>query len=486
MVSVVKKRILRANCCSFQLVDYAFPLLNTYVLSMNIGICWFRKDLRLKDNPAWAKACTVGPVIAVFVLERTMVDSASELKRQLLYSHVSALQSELRDLGGDLLVVSGPAAETIPELVHRYRVTDLYFNDDPSPISFHRDETVIGSLDIQVSRSWGNLVHPPGSVVTNSGSVHKIFTPFYTKWLAKGTPLIVEAAQPVFADYESTNAFEVQPSQGMTPGSSGAHERLASFVTKISDYAYARDYPSIDGTSRLSADLHFGTIGPREILNAVNSGSMSAKPFVRQLAWRDWYAHLMVTDPKITTSPAKDIYEGIAWRDDPTSLKAWETGMTGYPIVDAGMRELNATGFMHNRVRMVAGSFLVKHLLIDWRAGERYFRHALLDGDRSQNVGNWQWVAGTGFDAAPYFRIFNPIRQSEKFDREGLYIRKWVPELSSLNDKEIHAPWTINPALLRSKGVELGLTYPHPIVDHTVARDRCLNAYKSARDRKPQ
>ena len=451
---------------------------------MGIAMCWFRKDLRLTNNPAWAKACDEGHVLPVFVIEPSMVNAASIRKRELFYSHLLALQEQIGALGGNLVIVDGPAQKTLPKLVHEHGVDSLHFNDDSSPTSRVRDEQTISLVDVRTVRYWGNLVHAPGSILTNSGSVHKVFTPFYRKWAALEIPSYSDPEKIVFADVggRPNAAFNTNPSSAIPRGSLGANQRLSDFLQKLADYKVGRDFPSVDATSLLSSDLHFGTISPRTILEFLDHSSESGEAFIRQLAWRDWYAHLLFASPEITYSPANPIYSAIAWRDNNDDFTAWKEGRTGYPIVDAGMRELHETGFMHNRVRMITGSFLVKHLLIDWRLGEQYFRHLLLDGDLSQNVGNWQWVAGTGFDAAPYFRIFNPVRQSLKFDKDGEYIREWVPELSGLNNKEIHAPWTVDKVSLDKGGVYLGENYPFPLVDHAIARERCLATYKAARD----
>jgi deoxyribodipyrimidine photo-lyase len=269
-------------------------------------------------------------------------------------------------------------------------------------------------------------------------------------------------------------------------GTREAHRRLSVFLLHLDRYPDDRDVPSLDATSGLSIDLHLGTLSAREVIEVAGRGTPGADAFVRQLAWRDWFAHLLVEAPSLVDRPLRASDEHIAWRSGAAAdadFEAWCAGRTGYPLVDAGMRQLRTTGTMHNRVRMVAASFLVKDLLIDWRRGERWFRRWLADGDVAQNVGNWQWVAGTGPDAAPYFRVLNPVTQSRRFDPHGSYIRRWVPELAPLDDRAIHAPWDAAPLDLAARGIVVGDTYPAPLVDHAVARARALEAYRSARSR---
>ena len=250
----------------------------------------------------------------------------------------------------------------------------------------------------------------------------------------------------------------------------------------VNAYDEDRDLPSFDATSHLSADLRFGTISPRHVARAVDASTPGRQAFVRQLAWRDWYAHLFAERPDLVDRTQQPQYDNIAWRSDPADVLAWKRGQTGYPIVDAAMRELAATGWMHNRLRLITASFLVKDLLTDWRIGERHFRHLLTDGDVPQNAGNWQWVAGTGPDAAPYFRVLNPLTQAHRFDPNGDYVRRLIPELAALPGPSIHAPSELGPLELASANVILGESYPYPIVDHRAARERAIAAYAIAKD----
>ncbi len=270
------------------------------------------------------------------------------------------------------------------------------------------------------------------------------------------------------------------PSPGLEPGEAAASARLFRFVEGLKRYPEDRDRPDRDATSRLSADLKVGTLDARRVREVIGEETRAGEAFVRQLAWRDFYAGLLADDPEAVRRAWNPRYRAVQWRDDPEEFEAWASGATGYPIVDAGMRELLATGFMHNRVRMVVASFLVKDLQLDWRLGERHFRRHLVDMDLASNVGNWQWVAGTGADAAPYFRVFNPVAQGMRYDPDGRYVRRWVPELAGLPSRWIHRPWEMPPLELAAAGVTLGIEYPAPIVDHAEARVEAIARYKRA------
>ncbi|MEZ5238028.1 MAG: deoxyribodipyrimidine photo-lyase [Microthrixaceae bacterium] len=336
---------------------------------------------------------------------------------------------------------------------------------------------------------------PPGSVTAKTtGEVHRVFTPFHRQWRATAmdpwpepgdAELVEPPSEPRLAALLGSGGRDEAadpPGALEEPGERGAHERLASWLESVDDYPETHDLPALlDGTSRLSADLRFGTLSPRHVLQAVGEGSAGREAFCRQLAWRDWYAHLFFTEPSLAHRAMDPDMDRVAWRDDPDALEAWKQGLTGYPFVDAGMRQLAATGWMHNRVRMVTASFLVKDLLLDWREGEAHFRRELVDYELTQNVGNWQWVAGTGPDAAPYFRVFNPVTQSRRFDPDGEYILRWVPELADLPREAVHAPWELGPLELASAGVTLGEDYPEPLVEHSGARERAIAAYEAAR-----
>ncbi|MEZ5341460.1 MAG: deoxyribodipyrimidine photo-lyase [Acidimicrobiales bacterium] len=445
------------------------------------GIVWFRRDLRLDDNPAWAAATAeCQNVVALFVLEPQLLHAASDVRRNQLLGHLAALNESLVGLGGMLVVRHGPAQTAVPRLVDEVGATALFVNVDATPFSMARDRAVARSINIPVRPYHGTVVHEPGKVLTKAGTLSQVFTPFYKTWsVTAQTPWPSPGpGRPI------THASDELPAPSgpvrQVPGQVAAWNRLDDWLGRVESYPTPLDLPSIDGTSDLSADLKFGTLSPRAIAETLDTTQPGHETFLRQIAWRDWWAHTLVRHPDLANTELKPNYQAIVWRNNNDDFERWCRGQTGFPIVDAGMRQLAATGWMHNRVRMITASFLVKDLLIDWRRGERFFRHWLVDADLAQNAGNWQWVAGTGPDAAPYFRIFNPTTQSKKFDPDGAYIKRWVPELASLPRSTVHEPSLAGPLELALHGVTLGDTYPWPIVDHAKARTRTLAAYRAA------
>jgi deoxyribodipyrimidine photo-lyase len=460
----------------------------------DLGIAWFRRDLRLDDNPAWAAATAEhGRVLPLYVVDPALLDRAGSRRASRLLGDVAALDDRLAEVGGRLCVRIGePAATVAAEAVARGAAA-VHANADVTPYATRRDTAAAAALEragVAWRTCWGTLVQPPGAVRTAAGGLSQVFTPFHRTWARTpwepwpepgGAHVLGDPGDPHPSAPGPYPLLDGQEGPAARPGEAGAVERLARAAERADRYDDERNRPDLVGTSELSADLRFGTLSPRTVAEVVGEGSAGRAALVRQLAWRDWYAHLLYATPSLVERPMKDTYATLQWRDDPEAFDAWAHGRTGYPMVDAGMRQLRATGWMHNRVRMLTASFLVKNLLIDWRRGERLFRHLLIDGDVPQNVGNWQWVAGTGPDASPYNRVFNPILQGHKFDPAGDYVRRWVPELAGLSGGAVHEPWAVGPLELAAAGVVLGDSYPAPIVDLGETRARALAAYAAAK-----
>jgi deoxyribodipyrimidine photo-lyase len=451
---------------------------------------WFRRDLRLADNPAWNDACgSASTVTALYVIDPVLFDRAGPFRRAALLGHLDALDRQLADLGGRSRVEVGRPHEVVPAVAAEIGAQSIHLNADGTPYATGRDrrtEQAIGASGPTWRPWWGTMVHPPNTVLTAKGTVSLVFTPFFRRWFdAPWDDWPAPARATIAADVGRGVPAGDRPAPDCPEvGETAAQQRLAAFCRRVDDYPGIHDDMSEDATSHLSIDLRWGALSPRTVVAEVGATTAGRVAFVRQLAWRDWFAHLLASHPQLRQTAMKPGTE-IAWRSDPVGLAAWQAGRTGYPVVDAGMAQLAATGWMHNRARMITASFLCKDLLIDWRLGERWFFDLLADGDVAQNVGNWQWAAGTGPDAAPYFRVFNPVTQSRRFDPDGRYIRRWVPELASVPTQWIHAPWEAPPLELAAAGVVLGADYPAPIVDHTDARGRALAAYEATRRAAP-
>lgn len=467
-------------------------------------ILWFRRDLRLADNPALNAAVATGrPILSLYILDEAGEGrSLGGAARWWLDKSLRALDVGLRERGGRLILRRGDSEAELRRLIVQTGADKVFMNRRFEPDAFARDADIAYALrdeGVECRGFNGALLCRPGSVVTGAGKPYKVFTPFLKALLA----MVADgdlAPQPRAAFMHEALASDDLDDWGLhplapdwstgfdwTPGEAGAALALSGFLENgLRDYASARDIPGRRGTSRLSPHLHWGEISPRRVVQvarqAVAEGRAppaQAEKFVAEIGWREFSAHLLHQFPYMTDRAFRPEFDAMPWRADPAGLAAWKAGRTGYPLVDAGMRELWTTGWMHNRVRMVVASFLVKHLLIDWREGEAWFWDTLVDADLASNVQNWQWVAGSGADAAPYFRIFNPIIQGQKFDPDARYVRRWVPELAALPDRWIHAPWTAPSAVLAEAGVRLGRTYPRPIVDHAEARERALGALKT-------
>ena len=466
------------------------------------AIVWFRRDLRLDDNPALDAAARSGaPVLPLFILDPDEMPGAASL--WWLHGSLASLAAALKKRGASLILRRGRPADILPRLIAETGATAIYWNRCYEPHAVARDKALKSALGESGVESFnGSLLAEPWQVKTGSGDPYKVFTPFWRALSQQAfdeplaAPSKIRAAAPVASDaLEDWKLLPVNPDwagglrETWRPGEQGAQDRLAAFVDRaMSAYRDARDLPDREGTSRLSPHLHWGEVSPRRIwqvahaaAEAQTGSAAAAEPFLREVGWRDFAFHLIFHWPSMVGENWKSEFDAFPWASDDAAFLAWTKGETGYPLVDAGMRELWQTGWMHNRVRMVAASFLIKHLMIDWRRGAEWFEDTLVDADLAVNRASWQWVAGSGADAAPYFRIFNPVLQGEKFDPAGDYVRRYVPELAALDARHIHRPWEAPPDVLAKAGVSLGKSYPKPIVDHGRARARALAAYEEIR-----
>lgn len=466
------------------------------------AIVWFRRDFRLADNPALSAAAALGqPLILLYIrdeaLEGRPIGAAS---RWWLDKTLKVFTAALEGYGQRLILRRGDSVEVLKRLIAETGAERVFLNRLPEPAAQARDDVLAMTLGVSVHVCEAATLVRPGSVLTGAGLPYKVFTPFYRALRARldlpdlhphPRRLLAPASWP---ESERLGDWGLHPrgpdwSKGFdvwTPGEPGAFAALDAFLDgPVNDYPTARDRPGRQGSSRLSPHLHWGEISPWRIIADAKGAShrgeareAAVEKLVTEVAWREFNHHLLAAFPALPSKSFDPKYARFPWRDDRGGLQAWRRGLTGYPMVDAGMRELWTTGFMHNRVRMVVASFLIKDLMIDWREGEAWFWDTLVDADLANNAANWQWMAGSGADAAPFFRVFNPASQGERFDAEGLYVRRWIPELAALPDRWLHAPWTAPDAVLAKAGVVLGRTYPRPIVDHGEARLRALAALK--------
>ena len=474
-------------------------------------LLWFNRDLRLEDNPALAAAIARGkPLIPVFVLddEDAGAWAPGAASRWWLHHSLMALATNLAKRGSRLILRAGPAVHEIERLVREVGAEAVVWNRRYEPWAITRSAKLKSRLSeagIEARSFNAGLLHEPQSLATQAGKPYAVFTPF---WNRLKTSLQVDApfaapkripapgAFPPSADLRSWGLlpripWDIEFQSTWTPGEAGAKEQIARFLNRAAvSYADVRDFPGAQSTSRLSPHLHFGEIGPRQVWRAATGYGMATtgdpmprgvEKFLSEIAWRDFAHHLLFHFPDLPNAPLRKNFEAFPWRSDSLGRTSWQQGRTGFPVVDAGMRELWRTGWMHNRVRMIAASFLIKNLLIHWRDGENWFWDTLVDADLANNSASWQWVAGCGADAAPYFRIFNPTTQGKTYDAKGDYVRKWVPELAKLPNERLHEPWKATPLELADAGIRLGIDYPYPVVDHATARSRALHAYQSIR-----
>jgi deoxyribodipyrimidine photo-lyase len=420
-----------------------------------LSIFWFRRDLRLEDNVGLFQTLQNSKtVLPIFIFDTNILDElpADDARLTFIHSTLDTINQRLLKHGRSLLVLKGNPIEVWHQLVKEYEVQSVYFNKDYEPYARERDGKVSDFLrdqNISVHSFKDQVIFEENEIVKPNGLPYSIYTPYKNKWLelfqlTDTRPLARPSFSPLF---EKEFAFPSLESLGFQKSSIQVHP----FSLNIENYATTRDVPSIDGTSYLSPHLRFGTVSPRQIIAQLKPNDAT---FLSELIWREFFMHILFHHPRVFQHNFKPAYDGIKWINNEDDFAKWCDGKTGYPMVDAGMRQLNQTGYMHNRVRMIAAGFLCKHLLIDWRWGEAYFAEKLLDYDLSANNGNWQWAAGTGCDAAPYFRIFNPLEQQKKFDSDFTYVKKWIPEFGTMK-------------------------YVAPIVEHTFARKRAIEVYKA-------
>ncbi|WP_186396058.1 deoxyribodipyrimidine photo-lyase [Stappia sp. TSB10GB4] len=482
-------------------------------VSLSPIVVWFREDLRLDDNPALAAAVQEGrPVIALYLLDSgpDAPRAPGGASRWWLNLSLKALAGNLARIGVPLVLRRGPALRAVRAVLAEAGAAHIVWNRRYEAPGIAIDTELKAALrgDGLLAESFnGALLAEPWEVLTGAGQPYRVFAPFYRAMTARGAPAQpkdVKAPssplpEPPVLQSEEIDALLPLPARpdwagGLrdtwTPGEAGAHRRLEAFLdSRLHRYAGERDIPGADATSLLSPHLRFGEISPRRIWFATGTRATAGEiadrhldKFRSELGWREFSYHLLFHFPAIGHASFQPRFEAFPWRDDPDGFLAWTRGRTGYPLVDAGMRELWHTGYMHNRVRMVAASFLIKHLMIDWRQGEAWFWDTLVDADPANNTASWQWVAGSGADAAPYFRIFNPTSQGETFDPDGAYVRRWVPELARLPASYIHKPHAAPREMLEHAGIRLGDTYPRPMVEHGAARQRALDAFQSIKN----
>jgi deoxyribodipyrimidine photo-lyase len=470
------------------------------------GLMWFRRDLRVTDNAGLyhaLKRCR--RLYCVFVFDTAILAVLPRQDRRVVFiwDSVRELNGALAKRGGGMIVRHGNAREIIPMLAHELKADAVFTNHDYEPQAVERDAAVAAKLR-HAGRAFhtakDQVIFERDEVLTGTGKSYSVFTPYKNNWLSKVNDFYLNAypvdtyaqalVMPKKADAPSLETMGFDPHYRMpvAAGASGADQLFTEFLERIDNYHATRDFPAVKGPSYLSVHLRFGTISIRTLARAAWQRAMGggnrdvhstrgAQTWLSELIWRDFYFQVLHHHPHVVDRAFKTEYDRIVWDNDKTQFAAWCEGKTGYPIVDAAMIQLNATGYMHNRLRMVVASFLTKDLGIDWRWGERYFAEKLNDFDLAANNGGWQWAASSGCDAQPYFRIFNPISQSQKFDSEGKFIKRYLPQLAKFHAEQVHTPWLVEPMLQRAAGCVIGVDYPRPVVAHDAARKRTLERY---------
>jgi deoxyribodipyrimidine photo-lyase len=470
---------------------------------LDTAIWWIRRDLRLSDNQALTEAISSSnSVIPVFVLDPKLINSSNSSPNRLefLFRGLEELDGDLRERGSKLVIRRGEPTEALSRLVRESGVEKIFAEEDFSPYARKRDMQVASQLSLKLI--GGSCVSQPESLLKMDGKPYKVFTPFMRAWKAHYKIKAYQLApSPEFIPTPAEVASDQLPEQGVSdinlvyePGERVANRRLQKFINSemggIYQYADTRNLLSVSGTAQISPYLRFGMLSARQCICAAQEamedssdeqGRKSSETWLNELIWREFYLAILYHFPYVLQHSFRDNLRALPWRNDPEEFSAWCDGRTGYPIVDAAMRQLTETGWMHNRGRMIVASFLVKDLVIDWRWGERFFMQQLVDGDPAANNGGWQWTAGTGTDAAPYFRVFNPILQSKKFDPEGSFIKRWIPELAAVPARFVHTPWEMDAKKQQQSGCIIGEDYPPPIVDHDFARERILEIYKNTK-----
>jgi deoxyribodipyrimidine photo-lyase len=481
---------------------------------MTVIVHWFRRDLRLADNTALAAASrdSDAAVVPLFVIDERLTDPGGRFtgpaRVRFLLESLQELDAALRERGSALVFRRGDPRQIVPQVAREARADAVYWNRDYSPYAVARDAALAETLRVagqHVQQFKDVVIRGPDEIFTQGGTPYTVYTPYSRQWHQRleehGIHLedmptfgLTADTLPASEPLPSLDDLGLHTTQQAIPGGEQHGQELLRQFTDlrhtytIRSYATDRDRPALPATSRLSAHLHLGTVSPRACVQAARQtthqhpdAADGMRSWVNELAWRDFYIQILAHFPHVLRGAFKAQYNALQWENDPDLFAAWCEGQTGYPIVDAAMRQLNTEAWMHNRARMIVASFLTKDLLIDWRQGERYFMQQLVDGDPAANNGGWQWAAGTGTDAQPYFRIFNPTSQGTKFDPQGDYVRHYLPELTAVPDRFIHEPWKMNEEMQQQTGVRIGRDYPAPIVDHKRQRQRALDMYKATK-----